>query len=271
MNGTGRLSGLVAVVTGGSGGIGRAVVDRYVAEGARVVVLDRDAETAAALAEQHPHAVGVVLGDVRDAEAQDEVVGRAMSEFGRLDTYVGNAGVYDFGLPLEQMTAKELSGAFREIFEINVLGPLQGVRAAAAELRRTRGSVILTVSSSGAYAGGGGSLYVGSKHAVAGLVKQLANELAPDVRVNGVAPGATHTGLAGLRQFDDHERRLQDETALLAGIARALPVGFVSEPEDHAGLYVTLADARDSRFLTGVVIASDGGLAAGPRSRARNA
>lgn len=262
----GRLSGLVAIVTGGGSGIGRAVVARFIAEGARVVAVDRD-DREMVVGEYDDHNLSFVAGDVRDPAVHQTAVDLALSNYGRLDVYIANAGVYDYGQNLEGLSMEALTDAYREIFDVNVLGVLHGARASAPALRNSQGSMIFTISSSGTYAGGGGALYVGSKHAVVGLVKQLANEFAPDVRVNGVAPGVTRTGLTGVSHLNSHNRHLYDDPELLNRIARAIPLGFVSQPEDHAGLYVTLADVRDSRFMTGVVIASDGGLAAGPRRR----
>lgn len=251
----GRLDGRVALVTGGGSGIGRAVVDRYVGEGARVGVLERDAGRAAALARDHGDRVTVEVGDVRAPEAHAASVARTLDAHGRLDVHVGNAGVYDHAARFEDLDAGRVTAGFTELFETNVLGYLLGAGAALPALRASGGTLIFTVSSSGLYAGGGGALYVASKHAVVGLIRQLAHELAPDVRVNGVAPGATRTALGGLDAFGTAGRGLA-----LDGLARRVPLGFVSDPADHAGLYVLLADPRDSRFMTGAVLPSDGGL-----------
>lgn len=255
--GTGRLSGAVALVTGGGSGIGRAIVDRYVAEGARVGVLERDAGRAAALARDHGGQVMVEVGDVRAPEAHAASVARTVDAYGRLDTYVANAGVYDYSTRFDDLDENRITAGFAELFETNVLGYMLGASAALPALRDSGGSLIFTVSSSGLYAGGGGALYVASKHAVVGLIRQLAHELAPDVRVNGIAPGATLTALGGLAALGSADRRLGAE---LDGLDRHIPLGFVSAPADHAGLYVLLADPRDSRFMTGAVLPSDGGL-----------
>ncbi len=103
------------------------------------------------------------------------------------------------------------------------------------------------------------ALYVAAKHAVTGLVRQLAFELAPDVRVNAVAPGATSTELTGVDALGSAGRVLRDEPGL-AALARGIPLGFVSGPEHHTGLYVALADPGDTGFTTGAVFPSDGGL-----------
>ncbi|MEU6580559.1 SDR family NAD(P)-dependent oxidoreductase [Nocardia sp. NPDC046763] len=255
----GRMDGRVALVTGGGDGIGRAVVERYVHEGAKVVVLERDKRLADAVRDRHLGRVATVIGDARDPATHVAATECALDMFGRLDTYVGNVGVYDFGTKLDDLELARLPDDFHALFATNVLGYLLGVRAASSALRDNRGSIILTSSSSGSYAGGGGALYVASKHAVVGLVRQLAYEFAPDVRVNGIAPGATRTGLTGVGALGG-DRRLRDETRLLDAIARTIPLGFISEPEHHAGLYVSLACPADTGFVTGAVFPSDGGL-----------
>ncbi|MFX0577038.1 SDR family NAD(P)-dependent oxidoreductase [Nocardia nepalensis] len=264
----GRMQGQVALVTGGGDGIGRAVVGRYVREGAKVIVLERDKRLAEEVEERYPERVAAVIGDARDPATHVAATECALTVFGRLDTYVGNVGVYDYGAKLDDLELAELPGNFHELFATNVLGYLLGVRAASSALRANRGSVILTGSSSGSYAGGGGALYVASKHAVVGLVRQLAYEFAPDVRVNGIAPGATRTGLTGVAALGG-DRRLREETGLLDGIAKTIPLGFVSEPEHHTGLYVALACPADTGFVTGAVLPSDGGLEVRGRRAAR--
>jgi len=265
------LRGRVALVTGGGDGIGRAVVDRFVADGACVGVLERDPQLASSVERDHTGRVLAIVGDVRDAEAHQQATDRVLDTFGSLDTYVGNAGIYDYGVRLSGLGPAEICAGFEELFTTNVLGCLLGVQAALPALRESAGAVILTCSSSGSYAGGGGALYVASKHAVVGLVRQLAFELAPDVRVNAVAPGATCTGLSGTDALGP-DRSLRNEERLLAGMAAGIPLGFVSEPRDHAGLYALLADPTESRFVTGAVMPSDGGLevrGGPPRKRRR--
>ncbi|MBS1882504.1 MAG: SDR family NAD(P)-dependent oxidoreductase, partial [Actinobacteria bacterium] len=203
----GRLQDRVAIVTGAGSGIGRAIVGSFVAEGARVVALDRVADPLRELGGANPEAVAAVVGDVRDPAAHEEAVSVAVERFGGVDALIANAGVFDGSVRLDEMDADTLRAGFAEIFEVNVLGYLMAARAAAPELHRRRGAIVLTVSNAGFHAGsGGGVLYAASKHAVIGVVRQLAHELAPQVRVNGVAPGGTITGL-----------RVTDALAGLAG------------------------------------------------------
>jgi len=250
----------VALVVGGANGIGRAVVERFVAEGARVGVLDVDPEALRAFGDEHPDRVVVVGGDARDPEAHARCLQATEEAFGPVDTCVANAGIHDMWARVEEVPVEDLVPAFHELFDVDVLGHLLCARTAAASLRRTRGSLIFTASSSSRYAGGGGALYVAAKHAVVGLMRQLAYELAPDVRVNAVAPGATATGLAGLSESGVGRGRLDDRPEFLDRIAATVPLGFVADPADHASLYVLLASRSEAPFLTGTVIPSDGGM-----------
>ena len=194
----GWLDEHVALVTGGGSGIGRAIVKRFIEEGARVGVLDRVAERATQLRTDFGDAVVAVTGDVTRSEDNARAVAETVKAFGRLDVFVGNAGVFDNFMPFADFPEERLSQAFDEMFAINVKGYLLGAKAALPELSKTEGAIIFTASVAGFNSGGGGAIYTASKHAVVGLIRQLAVELGPRVRVNGVAPGGTITDLRGL-------------------------------------------------------------------------
>ena len=170
-------------------------------------MLVRTGGDAEALAAQHGDRVACVIGDVRDWQDNVAAVEMAVTRFGALDVLVPNAGVYDFSDPFESIAGEELATRYRALFDVNVLGYLLATRAALEALRASRGSIIYTLSSSSFFAGGGGALYVSSKHALVGTVKQLAYELAPEIRVNAVAPGGTRTGLGGLPGDTPRARR----------------------------------------------------------------
>jgi NAD(P)-dependent dehydrogenase (short-subunit alcohol dehydrogenase family) len=173
---------------------------------------------------------------------------------------VANAGIGDAFVRLLDLSPGDLERVFDEVVASNVKGPLLGIRAAASELARTRGCVIVTASSAGLFAGTGGVLYTITKHAVVGLVRQLAFELAPRVRVNGVAPGGTITAMQaapGLRGRIGPVPAMTREERIRA----ANPLGIAMRPDDHAGAYVLLASDQ-ARAMTGVVLESDGGLRA---------
>ena len=256
----GWLNGYVALVTGGGSGIGRAVVKRYIAEGCTGVgVMVRSQEQAESLVAEFGDQVVTSLGDVRSGRDNQAAVDATLQRFGKLDTLVGNAGVWDFFTRLEKMSLDELDESFDEIFGVNVKGYVLAARAAAAALRESKGSMIFTLSNSAFYAGGGGPLYVASKHAGLGLIKQLAYEFAPDVRVNGVAPGGTVTPLRGPESLGKGERRLSEIPNFQENVANSMPLKMIAQPEDHAGHYVLLASRDNSRATTATVIQSDGG------------
>lgn len=256
----GRLDDHVALVTGGGSGIGLAVVERFLAEGAAVGVLQRPGPRADALRALGER-VAVVEGDVRSASDQREAVATTVAAFGRLDAAVANAGVWDFNTRLDAFVNDDaLTAAYDEIFDVNVRGSLLTAAATREALAATQGSLIFTASSSSSYAGGGGPVYVASKHAIHGLVRQLAFELAPEVRVNAVAAGATATPLRGPEALGLAETRLDELDGFADTAARQIPLGFVSRPEDHTDLFVLLASRTEARFMTAALLPSDGGL-----------
>lgn len=256
----GWLNGYVALVTGGGSGIGQAVVERFVAEGCTGVgVLVRSPEQGERLRARFGDKVVVVEGDVRSGADNARAVEATVGRFGKLDTLVGNAGVWDFNTRLEKMSPQQLDASFDEVFGVNVKGYLLAARAAADALRASQGSMIFTLSNSSFYAGGGGPLYVASKHACLGLIRQLAYEFAPQVRVNGVAPGGTATSLRGPASLGKGERRLSDIPNFNESVASAMPLKLIAQPADHAGHYVLLASRENSRATTAAVLQSDGG------------
>lgn len=262
----GWLNGYVGAITGGSTGIGRAVAVRYLAEGAKgVVVLDRDVASLADLHNQHSDRLIALQGDVRDYQSHERMIAAAVDTFGGLDVLVGNAGIFDFHRPLRSYSPETLAATFDEIFSINLRGYLYAAMAAREALIKSRGSMIFTASVAGLHAGGGGILYTSSKHAIVGTIRQLAAEFAPDVRVNGVGPGGTLTNLSGATALGHANRSVADKREEAeARISAAVPLRFAQQPEDHAGLYVLLASRENSRATTGEVLMSDGGIGIRP-------
>ncbi|BCP12351.1 3-phenylpropionate-dihydrodiol/cinnamic acid-dihydrodiol dehydrogenase [Mycobacterium paraintracellulare] len=256
----GWLSGRVALVTGGASGIGRAVAERFLAEGACVAVFDRSQRRLADLKSESGKLLTVV-GDVTSFVDNRRAVEDAVAAFGKLDVFVGNAGIFDYFVPLVNFEGPDLSGAFDEIFAVNVKAYLLGARAAVpALLESDSPSMIFTVSNCGFYTSGGGPLYTASKHAVVGVVRQLAYELAPKIRVNGVAPGGTITDLRGIADLDQGDTALSAVPDIAEMLSTTNPLQRAQDPADHAGVYLLLASTENSRAVTGVIINSDGGL-----------
>ncbi len=258
------LDGKRALVVGGGSGIGRAVVDAFRAEGAKVAVLERDADKCDALRHEHKK-VPVVEGDAISRAANDLAVAAAVDAFGGLDTLVNCVGIFDFYKGIGDIDADDLPSAFDEMFRTNVLSHLQSVKAAVPALQaETESSIVLTESTSSFYPGRGGVLYVASKFAVRGLVSSLAHELAPEIRVNGVAPGGTlNTDLRGLSAFGQHSTRLDDTPNRARDLAARTPLNVALSAVDHAWSFVFLASDR-AHGITGETIHPDGGFGLGP-------
>jgi len=244
------------MITGGGAGIGRAVVERFVSEGAAVVVLDASEERLSELETRYNgERVRCVAGDVIDPASHAAAVDLARSWLGGLDVLIANAAIFDGNVRLAELGLTELSAAFDEIFAVNVKGYLLAIRAAVDELHAARGTVIATASFASSAPGGGGVLYTASKHAVAGIVRQAALELAPEIRVNAVAPGVAPTMLGGITALGQRAA-----PSVMPGTERALPLQRVPAAEDYAGIYVLLASATESTMLTGAIIQADSGL-----------
>ncbi|HEY1665268.1 MAG TPA: 3-(cis-5,6-dihydroxycyclohexa-1,3-dien-1-yl)propanoate dehydrogenase [Trebonia sp.] len=258
---TGWLRGRRALVIGAGSGIGRAVIDAFQAEGARVAVLEKDAAKCEVLRKDFPN-VSVVTADATTRSGNEAAVQAALDALGGLDTLVNCVGIFDFYRGLGELDAGLIDEAFDEMFAVNVKSNLHAVKAALPALRASgRGSVILTESTSAYYPGRGGVLYVSSKFAVRGLVTALAYELAPDVRVNGVAPGGTlNTDLRGLSSLGLDARRLDDTPGREAELVGRVPLKVALSGADHAWSYVFLASDR-ARGITGDVVHPDGGIA----------
>ncbi len=260
----GWLDGRVALVTGGGSGIGRGIVERFIQEGARVGVLERMPERVDEMKSGLGDAACPVLGNVTSLDDNERAVAETVRAFGKLDILVCNAAVFDYFMSLVKFPRETISQAFDELFAVNVKGYLLGAKAAAPELIKSEGTIIYTVSNAGFYPAGGGPLYTSSKHAVVGLIRQLAYELAPKIRVNGVAPGGTRTDLRGLATLGQAEMGLGSvlppSEPGASGASLGVPLGFMADPKDHAGAYVYLASKENSRAVTGTIIESTGGI-----------
>ncbi|QNI06555.1 3-(cis-5,6-dihydroxycyclohexa-1,3-dien-1-yl)propanoate dehydrogenase [Mycobacterium kubicae] len=264
---TGWLDGKRALVVGAGSGIGRAVVEVFRTEGAKVAVLERDPTKCDRLRAELPD-LPVTEGDAITREANERAVAAAADAYGGLDTLVNCVGVFDFYQGVKDLSADDLPAAFDEMFRTNVLSHVQSVKAAIPLLQRGIGpSIVLTESASSYYPGRGGLLYVASKFAVRGLVTSLAHELAPHIRVNGVAPGGTlNTDLRGLASLGLDDTRLDESPNRARDVAARSPLNVALSGQDHAWSYVYLASDR-SRGLTGETVHPDGGFRLGaPKS-----
>lgn len=261
----GALDGEVALITGGGSGIGRAVVDRYIEEGARVGVVDVVQDRLTELADLYGDRVTCIRGDVIQLETNRRAVAQTVKAFGKLDVFVANAGLGDAFREIMDIPEEDVAKVYDEIFDLNVKAVIIGARVAVPELLKTNGSIVITLSNSSFYPDGGGVMYIGSKHAALGVMRQLAHELAPYIRVNGVSPGATKTDIRMPVSFglDEHGQRIRTHTHPSnadAAVERVTPLKMHAEPADHAGAFVLVASRRDGRAMTGSVVQTEAGL-----------
>ena len=254
------VAGRSVLVTGGASGIGAAVVRALLERGAHVTTLDL------VLPEQtHPMLVAVT-GDVTMPQAHATAVDRALERFGRLDALVANAGMHDGGAGVEELAPADLADLVRRVHDVNVLGLVLGVQAALPHLRRTRGSVLVTLSDASFEAGnvGAGPAYVASKTAALGLVRHFAHRYAPEVRVNAVAPGGVATGLQAFDSDGRPRLLVADSDAFVDRVRAMNPLGVALSADDVAQHFLFLLGDRASG-LTGEVLRPDGGLSVGLR------
>jgi 3-oxoacyl-[acyl-carrier protein] reductase len=245
-----NLTGKVAVVTGGSKGIGAAIAETLAARGAAVVVNYASSKAGADRVVEAITSAGgkavAVQGDVSKAAEAKAIVDAAIAAFGRLDILVNNSGVYEFG-PLDAVTEAQ----FHKMFDINVLGLLLVTQAAATHLGEGA-SVINIGSAVTAVTPPQTTVYTASKGAVDAITGVLARELGPrKIRVNTVSPSLTETEgthSAGMiaSEFE-------------AGIIAQTPLGRLGQPQDIADVVAFVA-SDDARWLTGERILAGGGL-----------
>ena len=251
------LEGKVAIVTGGSRGIGEAIARAFVANGARVVVASRklDGVTAAAEAIGREHGKDRVLAIAAHTGKEDEcvrLVAQAVEHFGKVDVLVNNAGT---SLHFGPMLGAE-SAAWDKTFEVNLKGYFWCAREAAKHFaaREAPGAIINVASILGLMTSSMQGVYAMSKAAVISMTKTLALELGPSkIRVNAIAPGFVDTRLASTV--------LKNES-LLKDVVQRTPLGRYGQPDEIAGGALYLASDAAS-FLTGHTLVIDGGLTIG--------
>jgi NAD(P)-dependent dehydrogenase (short-subunit alcohol dehydrogenase family) len=246
----GRLAGKVALVTGAASGIGRAIANRFAAEGAAVSVLDRDGEGLEETAAGIDADVARHTGDVTDTATVRSVVGSIIAVHGRLDVLSHSAGI-DQPVRGALETDDELWG---RVMSVNAGGTFVVDREAIrAMLVGGGGSVVNTVSDLSYVAVGGLAAYCASKGAALQLTRVLAAEYAPSVRVNALCPTMVDTPMAR-RSLSSRP----DPDAYLKEIEAEIPMGRIAQVEDVTGAAVFLA-SDESRYVTGIALPIDGG------------
>ncbi|MFG2836556.1 SDR family NAD(P)-dependent oxidoreductase [Streptomyces zaomyceticus] len=243
----GRLADRVCVITGAASGIGRATVERFLREGARVVAADIDADRLATL-----EGVVPVVGDVSKEDDARRIVATAVDRFGWLDVLVANAGV----IPLLDIT--EAEGAdFDEVMAVDGRGMFLTCKyAIEAMLVSGGGAIVCTSSISGVAGQARQAVYGPAKFVATGLTKHLAVEWADHgIRVNAVAPGTIETERVAAARVEP------GGPEYLSEIVRAHPMGRFGTPEEVAAAILFLA-SDEASFVTGAILPVDGGYLA---------
>ncbi|MGI3211771.1 SDR family oxidoreductase [Roseovarius tibetensis] len=245
-----RLTGKTALVTGAASGFGKGIAERFVAEGAKVAIVDLNEEGAKAVADSLGEAAIAIGCDVSDGAQVADAVARTTEAFGKLDIAVNNAGWTNVNSPLMETD----EATFRKIYDINVLSIFHMTKACVPMWRDQGGGVMINIGSvAGIRPRPGLTWYNSSKGAVNVMTKSLAVELAPDgIRVNCVAPVMGATGL--LERFMGMPDTPENRKKFIATV----PMGRLSEARDIANATLYLA-SEDADFITGVVLEVDGG------------
>ncbi|WP_425051599.1 SDR family oxidoreductase [Psychromarinibacter sp. S121] len=254
-----RLDGKVALVTGAVGGIGTAVVKEFLAEGAKVIVMDiKDDAVQAAVdaykAEGHP--VAAAAADIRDTDAVKAAVDKAVAELGPVSIVVANANTGGASTTLDKSTPE----AFRTEIADNMAGQFNTVHACIDMLKKTGGSIVVVGSVNG-LATFGQPGYSAAKSALLSYTRTMATEYGEyNIRANIVCPGTVRTPA--------WDARLAKKPDVMDGLKRWYPLGRVASPEDIAKPIAFLA-SDDAAFISGAMLPIDGGLMAGNHQMAR--
>ena len=259
-----RLTGKVAVITGGAGGIGQAAARQFTAEGARVVLVDLDEAVLQSVVQSiGEDMASYVVADVTQAEQVQSYVNAAVDRWGGIDILLANAGIEGTLSPIPDYPID----IFDQVMAVNVRGVWLGLKYVIPVMRdRGGGSIVITSSTAGIGGSAGISAYVTSKHAVIGLMRTAALECAPlGIRVNTVNPAPIETRM--MRSMEEMRVAAADSSAVTVqqtkqATAARIPLQRYGNPEEVAKLMLFLA-SDESSFCTGGVYMVDGGRSAG--------
>ena len=252
-----RLKDQVALVTGGAAGIGKATAQRFIEEGAKVVICDVNTETGEAAVEELGPNAAFYQVNVTDRQAVQEWVDTVVAEYGRVDILVNNAGVLRDNMLVKvkdgELVKQMPEAEFDLVIAVNLKGVFNCTQAVAPHMINQGSGVILNASSVVGLDGNFGQTnYVATKAGVIGMTKVWARELGRNnIRVNAVAPG-----------FIGTEMVMQMPERILEGMVKRVPVGRMGQPRDVANAYLFLA-SDEASYISGAVLRVDGAIVIG--------
>jgi NAD(P)-dependent dehydrogenase (short-subunit alcohol dehydrogenase family) len=256
-----RLTGKVTIITGGAGGIGRAAAQLFTAEGAQVLLVDRNEAALHSAVQAAGSAASYVVADITQPEQVQHYVQTALERYQGLDIFLANAGIEGVLQPIPDYPID----VFDQVMAVNVRGVWLGLKYTIPAMRaRGGGSIIITSSTAGIHGSTGLSAYTTSKHAVIGIMRSAALECAPwGIRVNTVNPAPIETRM--MRSIEEMRTAVTGTSTTVeqtkAAVAARIPLKRYGAPEEVARLMLFLA-SDESSFCTGGVYMVDGGISA---------
>lgn len=243
------LEGKVAIVTGGSSGIGKAIAERFAKEGANVIITGRHEDTLKNVANDK---ISYVVGDMTDSKVVEETVSTAINKFGRIDILVNNAG----WCPVQSITDMKIED-YNKAFDLDVKAVVELTVKALPYIIENKGSIINLSSVGATHPGVNLSMYVGAKAAIENFTRVWALELADKgVRVNAIAPGAIRTNIWDVPGLTKEESKKHEDS-----VANGIPFKRFGTPEEVANVaYFLVSD--EASYVSGSVYAVDGGMGA---------
>lgn len=245
-----KLKNKVAIITGGSTGIGYAISEAYIEEGAKVAICGLTLESAISagknIIKKHPQAeILAIKVDVSNTNEVIEMVKKVINKWQKIDILINNAGICQTK-PIIDMSDED----YETVMNVNATGTFRCIREVTKYMKEYGGSIINTSSMVGLYGGAYQTAYATSKYAINGITKCCAKELGQyKIRVNAVAPGVIETDMVK----DNVTKEVKDKLTMMT------PLRKTGNPEDLKGIYVYLA-SEEANFTTGTIISVDGGL-----------
>lgn len=252
-----ELTGKVAIITGGTSGIGLATVELFITEGAKVIIADIDKESGKSIEERFGEVVKFVYTDVTSEKDIENVVNEAIKQYGHMDIMVNNAGAGGDPSNITNLTEEGFSKSLKLLLDSVLWGHKYAIRSFRSQ--GVKGTVVTTSSAAGIQPGWGGASYTIAKHGVVGIVSQTAFEVAKEgIRCNGVAPGITLTPImtrtfnVPLEKGEEFLKFLNEE------VGSSQPLGRMAESKEVAEAILWLASPRSS-YVTGHILPVTGG------------